>query len=349
MADSVQKRYNIGLALLKLWMCYEVVMVHFWSLGTTNWKVPPGTWLIEAMRAYAVPVFMLTSFFLAAERFRRNDGAWLRSRFVRLVVPFASWSLISFAVFAALSPFSEVFKVTFRDLGYQLALGTTKALGSQMWFQAVLIILTAFFAAFFRLVRPRHVAVGLLAVFAVAEVLDYTGLNKWLFEGFCFEVRNPLGRVFPMMPYAVLGLIAGTRRADWAELPAATRMSLAAAGALAAWFFIGCEVFVKPPGFYYCGLKMFAVAASLFTAFHFLPLERLPGCVHAGVAFASRFSMGVYFAHIFVGRIAENFLFPHMGLAAQTFKAGCVVFLLTWLFCLLASLIPCRWTKLLLE
>ena len=168
-----------------------------------------------------------------------NDPEWLKRRFYRLCLPFALWSVLAFATWRMLGPHFPTFAtdpsdgafwkegcavapepVAFKYLVLQ-ALGTTRTLGSQMWFQAVLVVLTGFFAIFFRVARPRHVLSGLAILFAIGVMMDYSGLNFALFDHYRYEVRNPLGRIFPMLPYAAIGLAAGmhSRRLDGLDLP----------------------------------------------------------------------------------------------------------------------------------
>ena len=139
------KNFNLGWALLKLWMCYEVVMVHAWNAWAYPGKVTPTQFVfIRDFRNFAVPVFMLITFFLAAKKFAANDGAWLKNRFVRLLTPFVFWSVLAFATWRLLGPHfpglmidpatgafwtescgHQPVPVAFEYLGLQ-ALGTTK-------------------------------------------------------------------------------------------------------------------------------------------------------------------------------------------------------------------------------
>ena len=128
-------------------------------------------------------------------------------RFARLVTPHVFSSVLAFVTWGLLASAFPTFgmdasngafwtssckgpstPITFEYLGLQLLFGTTRTLGSQMWFQSVLIILTGLFAVFFRLVKPRFVAGALASVFLCAVMAEYSGLNRWLFEGFRYEI-----------------------------------------------------------------------------------------------------------------------------------------------------------------
>ncbi len=354
-------KYNVGWSLLKLWMCWEVVMVHAWNAwGPQSAGMPAPMVLVRDFRAFAVPVFMLITFFLSARHFASNDPKWLGRRFYRLFLPFAFWSILAFATCRLLGPHFPAFAtdpsngafwkesckaapepVAFKYLLLQ-ALGTTRTLGSQMWFQAVLVILTGFFAVFFRFVKPRHVMCGLVVLFAVGVMMDYSGLNFSIFDPYGYEIRNPLGRIFPMLPYAAMGLAAGmhSRRLD--ELDLSRRWFIVALGAVAVAFLMKYEVFVKPKGFYYMGLKMLCVAVALVAAFRVLPMERVPARVRSFVVWAGGYSMGVYFSHIYVGKLLEELVFPHIGVVPRSFGGGCAVFAVCFVLCWLVSLVPNR-------
>lgn len=51
---------DIGISILRLWMVFEVVLVHYWDTTTGNVSI----WLkpFEEMKMLAVPIFMLLSF-----------------------------------------------------------------------------------------------------------------------------------------------------------------------------------------------------------------------------------------------------------------------------------------------
>ena len=77
----MEKEYNYGLCLLKIWMAFEVVYLH--SGG------PFSIWMITA-----VPVFMILSFSLATKGIL-ND---VRARMVRLVIPYVFWFVLCVAL-----------------------------------------------------------------------------------------------------------------------------------------------------------------------------------------------------------------------------------------------------------
>lgn len=366
-----KKTFNLGWAILKLWMCYEVVLVHAWNSYkpelVQSWE--PG-WMLAffaSLRPYCVPVFMTIAFFLAAEKFAAGGGEWLRKRFTRLLVPWVFWTLLAFitwkllALGGATGPYPypwdakavhPPFATPLDNLGWQLLLGTTREYGSQMWFQAVLVIETAIFACFFRFLKSGWRTWGLSVLFFGALVAEYSGLNFYLFKDMIYEVKNPLGRIIPMIPYAAMGLFFGLRQRSLEGFSTARRWGIVAMASLLAVFMVVNDknvIFAKPQGFYYTGLTMLAIAFALVTAFRFLPCEGLPDDVKAVIVKASKYSMGVYFAHIYVGRLLETLVFPGIGVVPRSFTAACVVFAVSFALCVLGSLIPGRRVKMLFQ
>ena len=55
-----EKEYNQGIALLRMLMCFEVILCHCWYLQDTSVLFTP----LVVLMNYAVPVFMFVSFFL---------------------------------------------------------------------------------------------------------------------------------------------------------------------------------------------------------------------------------------------------------------------------------------------
>jgi len=333
-----EQRYNLGLELLRALMCYGVVATHFWN----PWKfylnpaIPPCERFLLNFRNYAVPVFMLMAFYFAAQHVFKNEHDWQLRRLKRLFVPYWGWALISFGVFSALTSFSPAFACTVKDLGWQLLLGTDKAIGSHMWFQSVLIILSAIFAGVFAIPALRQRPVPTLAVlFLAAVAVEYSGLNYALCKDLPFEVKIPFGRVFPMMSSAVLGLLFGLYKTETCPPERGRRAFLIVLGALGALFVANFPLFVRPEGFHYVGLNLPLVAAALFIAFANLPFERLPDAVDKCILFVSRRSMGIYFIHIVVGRVMTELLFPHLGFKPDCLRGTLPIFIVCLALCVL--------------
>lgn len=65
------KNYNYGWAILRMWMCFEVVTDHLWyrENGISN----IGSWLVYLHGSVAVPVFMLLAFVLSYDKIQSDS------------------------------------------------------------------------------------------------------------------------------------------------------------------------------------------------------------------------------------------------------------------------------------
>lgn len=64
--QNVKKEKNIGLCILRIWMCFEVVLIHCWDTNT------PGVgihYILYRFKPFAVSVFMFMSLYLTADVF----------------------------------------------------------------------------------------------------------------------------------------------------------------------------------------------------------------------------------------------------------------------------------------
>lgn len=81
------KDYNYGLALLRIFMCFEVILCHFYSGGSKY------LFLFDVLKNYAVPVFMMMSFLLTEKMFLAQNVDSYKQRIYRLTVPLLGWGV----------------------------------------------------------------------------------------------------------------------------------------------------------------------------------------------------------------------------------------------------------------
>jgi len=337
----------VGLDFIRIWMTVSVVFVHCYHAKDA---FPDGEpWYVSFVMAggFAVPVFMTMSFFLSQKNFLGGDWKWLGQRMLRLYLPFAFWSLVTFAlnnVFFCEAPADPWgCAASWRNLGIHLIGGTSLRFHLQMWFMATLCWLTPCVFALLRGFRGKLPVRTLWCLAVGALVMQYTGFNKWLFGMIPeFGIRIPAGRFFEMVPYACVGLLVAAHKDAFAAFSVRKRLVLAAIGFGAYVFFKTTVVFLKAPGFSYSGLERMAVAFSALTFFYFLPLERLPAWFAKGGAFVARYAMGVYMTHWIVCKLLERFVYPSIGVRDYTVLAAVLAFAAAWLISFLIGLIPCK-------
>lgn len=340
----------LGLDLIRIWMTFSVVCVHCYRAKACYPDGEPWYVSLMVVGGIAVPVFMTMSFFLTQRHFLGDGWGWLGKRMLRLYVPFAFWAFVTFFVTRAMSGphVTDPWHCdsTWRSLGIHLIGGTSLAFHLQMWFMGVLCWMTP---VVFLLCRPfkGRLPVRTLAALAVAAVMmQYTGFNKWLFGMIPeFGIRIPAGRFFEMVPYVCVGLLVASQKDAIAALSERKRAVFAAIALVFFVFFKYTPVFIKAPGFSYSGLERMSIAFSALAFFYLLPLDRVPGWIAKAASFVARYSMGVYMTHWLVCRLLERWLFPSLGVTAQTLTAAALAFAAAWLASFLIGLIPCKATR----
>lgn len=185
-------------------MSFEVVLCHFWAADEKlGWK----GWLYF-FRGYAVPVFMLLSFFLTERLLVSRNGERLRRRLRRLLVPYICWPCIYWIVYNILDWWENGYGLGcgIGELLWQLLMGHTANLDGVMWYQFNLILCTLLFVVILYIFKEKYILV-LCSCMMAAWFLQYSGWNKQLFGGLRFELTYPLGRFSEMLPYAVCGFL----------------------------------------------------------------------------------------------------------------------------------------------
>lgn len=344
-SDMTEKKFNPGFAFLRLWLAYAVVTVHFLRMKEAypNGTPRPLAWFFQA-GAFAVPVFMLMSFFLSGARFQAPDLKSVRTRLHRLLLPFVFWSTVTFALNWYLDGLGVGWNygVRWSSLGWQLLGGTCFAIGPQMWFIADLLWLTVLFFAIGRFLSGGRGLAVLAGLFLGAAAFSYSGLNYLCFKDLPYECRYFFGRFFEMIPYAAVGCALSRCRGAFDSVRLGVRWLLVVSGLALFLFAIYNIVFTLPPGLGYQGLQRMLQALPLLAAAYFLPTNHVPRGLTVVIVYLSKFTMGVYLVHFALGRVLESFLLPRFGLAGGDLLECLVIFAASILICILISFIPSR-------
>lgn len=341
MEKKANKPFHYGFALAKIFMCFEVVLCHFWYEQEYSILLQP----FKEIGSSAVPVFALISFCLAAPAFLNPEPGLIRRRMLRLCRPHVIWALIYWVIYWLLGCAGGL-----DQLVWQIFTGHSERLNPTMWFQTVMIAISALlFLAGLRL-KGRKMLVFTAALGAGALLLQYTGLNHAIFWGLRYELRYPLGRLIEVLPYAPLGLILADQ-SILSRFRARPRAALSAACVMLAVSFIG--VIPDPSGFGYGGLNLMLRATAIIMLVHLLPLNYAPDRVKRLIRWASGYTMGVYCIH----RMTERLMYfsglsrvlSWIHIAGDSFAFSVIVYVLSFGLCVLIARIPRRWCRQLVE
>jgi surface polysaccharide O-acyltransferase-like enzyme len=244
---------------------------------------------------FAVPCFVVISFFFGWRTIAAGDFARLRRCLFRLAVPFFAWGVVSYVVAIAQGTKSGI-----SPLLWQMLLGHSTCM--PLYYLWDVAAMTVFLFVLGRYLSGRAFWWAAGGIVLACFALQVSGLNYRLFSRLPFEAAFPLGRLAELLPSAVAGC---------AIAAAATRgCGTLAVGLMAACVpvvLLLCGISGAKDGFGYAGPLLLAgasgmvLAATAFTSGD----PRL-----AKIRLLSEATAGVYFIHTIVGDVLHVFKTP---------------------------------------
>ncbi len=341
------KKYNYGFALLRIWMCFEVILVHFKDWGDLTFK--DLNWFDRVLfqyERYAVPIFMILSFVLIDIERLANSNQKIRQRFYRLLEPHFFWAFIYYFTYRLLSIKNKGdVDYNIKDLLWQLVLG--HSINQTEWFQIELIALTALFVVIFQKLKYKRAVKALYIMLFVALILEYSGINGSLFDrvvwkdGFRSDyLIYPVGRFVEMMPYAIVGVLVFYYQI--LDKIVGFRVKTILFSCIAICVLLNFKLFPNVGKSYnYAGLTPLVISCLTIFMFFCIPFEMFPDFVKNSIKFVSQYTMAIYYIHRMVGSIIYNTgIGTLVGMRNGSIHDCAIIFLVCFLVAWLISIIP---------
>ena len=340
----LQKERNYGLALLKMFMAFEVVLCHCWNIACGN--LPIYQKIFAGLEGIAVPVFMFLSFYFLERTFLNCTSENIKKRLFRVSYPQFGWAFIYFFVYGSLKfLFNKFQTLKISDLFLQILFGHT--INTSMWFQFVLIVLTVIFFLVFYFWKEKNGILIIHILLLVSFLIQYTGLNSYAFSNLPSSLKYPLGRFFPMVPYAVIGF-------DFAyfsifEKMKENRIYWLILFFLSTIFLLKFKIINEAPGDGFYSSNNAILTALCISGFaYLLPFEKINEKCLRLIEFISKYTLGIYCMHRLVNKFACQ-IFVHMGFEESSFLGCILVYIICFMISLLVSKIPSKFAKTLVE
>lgn len=354
MSEKGEKEFHYGLALLRIWMCFEVICYHFFNgdVLLTN----PLLKVVHIWGYIAVPVFMIMSFAMTDMAETAHSREKIKKRFYRLLVPHFFWTAAYYLIYLLLDKTKGLkLEHGFTDALWQLFLG--HSINQTLWFQFDLVVMTVLFLAVFRLHKKAALSVSLfLAYLAVAS--QYFGINGSLFQnvnwpkticGTYFSkdyVIFPIGRFAEMVPYAVIGIFMCYYKVF--DKIKVRKIETCIGSVLAILLVYKGNLFnmLYESGWGYQGLYRVAMGVFTVTFFAGISADIVPVAVKKVISAVSKHTMAVYFMHRLIAAILY-----HTGLAQMlnmtkgSIYDCLIIFIISLAVAMGASRIPIKWVK----
>lgn len=336
MGEYRNKKIDLGLNLLKMLMCFGVLLAHCWD----SKRYEAIIYLpFKEIRSLAVPVFMILSFYFLESFFSSPNPKQLKKRINKLITPLIIWAVIYYILYQYLD-----IKVSISDLFWQIFTGHSQTLNPTMWFQVELILLTLIFYELFKYFKTNIAYIILTILTISCFILQYSAINYQLFSNLRFELSYPLGRFIEMIPYAYFGLLLKhfnilekLKKHRYLNMIIATLL-----------FFIPYNYLSFPlaKGFGYSGITPLYLAIMAIIVASMVPFEKLPSNIKRIIYQISRYTLGIYCCHRLVNVLLINY-YPILPI--ESFSWSIYVYIISYLLCLLISLIPNKIIKSLVE
>ena len=295
MENTIERHqtHNYGIDILRFLLAVTIVFGHFW---TDRGNSGIGSEWIK-LQNIAAPSFFLLSFFLSAKYILGSDQQKQCSRLKRLLLPFYFWGIVGWTVAALLLAGDK--NSVIMSLIWQLFTGSSS--NAPLWYLIVLVWITSLYFYIFK-IRNKIIAVMMIAGITVASlILQYTGVNYWLFGDHSFEVKYTFGRIIEMIPYASAGMLL------WYVCEKLSKnvifLACGIVGIILYHFF--CYS-LQPNGFGYAGIPRLIGATSLVMFFVSLPLQTASKPITMLIKNVTNYTLGIYCMHSIVGTIIEK-------------------------------------------
>ena len=196
-----EKFFNYGLALLKSYMAFLVLVSHCFNMKTTKNEL-----LIKftTNRQLHVPSFFIMSFYFTYKTLLSLSLKKFLNRLMRLLIPYIIWPMIAIKInhYYNLN-YRKRFRDTYDDLILQIK--WARRCLPQFWFQWNLIFLTIFFYTIIFIFR-KHSLFIFYILLLYAYYAQYTGYH---INSYFKKYPDVISYLFETFPLAVTGFTLG--------------------------------------------------------------------------------------------------------------------------------------------
>ena len=334
-------KINYGISLLKMLLAFEVLLGHF-----ANWKQydPRLVWPFRELVSLAVPCFVIISFYLTANSFKRRDDGKFALRLKKLLIPQIAWAFIYYIIYVLIDLFlHKDLHSGPMDLFWQLLTGHSRYLNASMWYQFDVIIITILFYYIFKRLDDRKAYITLLGLMVFCYVLQFTEINRALFGNLEFELKYPLGRIAETIPFAVIGFTI--KHFDVYEKIKKYRYIIMPACVVL--FLMGFQIpWTELDDFGFAGFAKPYLALCIVTFAYLVPFEYLSLKLKKIILKISDYSLGIYCIHRLVNTLLLVFV-PSISL--RSFERCILLYIVCYIVCFMIEKIPNKNARLLVN
>lgn len=318
-------------------MAFEVILAHFCNWDEYN---PLIVWPFRQLVSLAVSCFVIMSFYLLADFFKKRDRNSFINRLKRLIIPQIGWAFVYFFVYLLLNLlFKANIEIGIKDLFWQLLTGHSMNLNPTLWYQFDVIIVTVVFYFIFKFCDDDKAFKVLIGLMLFCYVLQYSGINRTLFGNLPFELKKPLGRIAEVIPFAVIGF--SLKHLNIPEKLKEHRLTVMIACIVL--FLLGFYIpWIEVKNFDYGGFAKPYLSLCIVTFAYLIPLENLEDKYKEVILKTTDYTMGIYCCHRLVYILMKSIF--NMDLT-YSFEKCVLIYVLSYFLCYLLNFIDNDFVK----
>jgi len=327
---SLNKKYNYGFGLLKVYLAFIVIITHCCKMETVKNKYI--LLIFVKNRKIHVPSFFIMSFYFMYNNSVINNFRKLLIRLERLIIPYLGWPIIIYIfnnyVIEIIFKNNELYSI--ENLKNQLLWGNIFII--QFWFQWDLIMITIMFSIFIFLINYNYLFYLQLLVF-FAYFLQYSGYNMKFYKKLSHEKKECLGRFAEVFPFTVTGFYLASINIFY--LLNFHKIKTFIFSALIFCFIENYSVFSQIKGVSYFGIDKNIKAISIIFIFSLFPSDKIKNKkLIIFLRHISNYTGGIFFLHYTVYIYFKRFC----KLIKNGSFLGCInIYLICYLLCLIGA------------
>ena len=346
-AVPASKERIVWLDYVRVVSCLMVVIVHACDPYYATIETGNYFWLnlIDSAFRACVPLFvMVSSYLLLPLKESETPGTFYRRRFMRIIIPFAVWSVLyavlpwSWGEFDGARVVDELTKLTYNFNNYAF----------HMWYIYMLIgvyLIMPILTPWIRTVSKRFEQ-GFLILWVATTFYQYVKYFIPEVYGECYwNEFGPFWYVSGYIGYVVLAHYI-RMHVDWSLKKSLTvGISLFAVGYAATLLIFDYFAQVSDKLFdWELGWRFCTPNVALMTAGIFVMMKKIKGTnarLSAVIGDLSKMSYGIFLVHLFVWRPTNALLSPYIdSIPGTIFAVGCVTFMVSYAITKALSYLP---------
>ena len=337
---KTNQKFLPGVAILRFYLAFMVVCFHFGGKAI----IPVG-WLFYFFQAFHVSSFIFLSFVLCGNYFFNPTKEGILKRIIRIIFPLVFWGTIAWLLYIPL--FGVIIPSTVPNILLFFVL-----CNNSLWFLLILLVISILLWLL-RLIPSKKVFIGILiGLFVLSILLQYLGWNYELFSNSPPIIKLSFGRLFEMLPYACGGLLFSLFLPKLLDYSKKNKIIIFIISLLlliiiqVIYLQIG---FYNPDGYGYQGLYLLLGGLLLVLSSFVNPINFVKNAKALSIIkVITSFTLGIFCIHSIVGLYIE-LAWVQWGFEAHNFLVSLLIYLVSYVVCFLIYLIPCKYTKLLVE